>query len=307
MRGRTIPVVCVPVCLVVAGCGAPVGTDETGTFDDPDQLDLVDRIRASLPDDTAASFERAITAEGAVTPAGEAFVDRLTRVERLGLGQRDAVAVSVAERGSIDGDTIARLDRLLASPILFQRTAFRAGLADRSGDGVLDGEARAFGLAPSQAPLGSPPWRARSGTTGITPRRSRTSSAWPTCTGTTSAGPRPTQSAASRPWRPAGRSDPPSDARLDDSSGDGLLDGMAEELGLPAAEQHEAVVGVARPLAAHGYNTAGSGVSRPGRGVVDVQGPPVRELRPGDDLGTLRTGGREWAHYRGGTLADRQR
>lgn len=131
-----------------------VQSDETNATDVGVQIENEARLAVfestadSLDPGTAEEFQAAVLDDGELTPNGEVLLDRLVMIDELGPEPRDAVAGSIAEAGMVDDETLDVLDRILASPEPFQRDVLEHGLADTSGDGLLDGEAVAFDLDP---------------------------------------------------------------------------------------------------------------------------------------------------------------
>ncbi|SDJ94094.1 hypothetical protein SAMN05216226_11285 [Halovenus aranensis] len=146
------------VLLVTAGCSSLGGDGETDSptagaatptttgEQTPDTPQAVRTVTDDLDAETAATFERLVTDEdGELTDEGERLLDRLDATAELGATQRDAVVKSVVDREDI-GSVVETLDTLLATPDAFAAEALAAGLDDSNGDGILDGEATALGL-----------------------------------------------------------------------------------------------------------------------------------------------------------------
>lgn len=271
MDRTRLAIVALVITVLVAGCGEVVddsptpemeGSDEpseaetdagdSGLFDDPDRQAQFDAVTADMDDETAAAFEAAVTDDDGVTEAGMELVDRLAEIEAIGVAQRDAVAVSVADRGAVDDDTIATIDRLLASPDPFRETALEFGLTDTTDSGILDGEKAALGLEPTEPdpdmvalaePLAADGYE-------------RTDVEFLTRAGELSAFERQQASDAGL-LVDAVEDGTVTDDELDavaDSSGDGLLDHTSERFGLDPDESDEAVADLAEPLAADGFD-----------------------------------------------------
>lgn len=253
MKSRVV----VPIILVilVAGCSGVVTDDDPDpTFEDPEHQDLVADLTAALDEGEGDRFIDAVTDDDGPTADGEAILDRLLEIERIGIDERNAVARSIAREGAVDGETLKTIDRILASPESFQATVFAHGLEDTSGDGLLDGEAVAFGLDPQTAtpeiaaiaaPLADGGYEAtdleyldRIGAISEDEFQWAQAEALGLLAGTTA----------------DGAVDDATIAALADTSGDGLLDGMSAELGLRPYTSDEAVAAVATPLAQDGYD-----------------------------------------------------
>jgi hypothetical protein len=242
---RVLGVLCLVALAVLAGC-AGFGGDE------PDRPAVFENTTASLDEETASAFEAALTDDGKLTADAEAFLDRLAEVERVGPEQRDAVARSVAADG-LDEETVARLDRMLNSTTAVQRTVLRYGLGDDNDDGLLDGEVALLGLPADRSYPGVGDAATQLRVDGHdaadiafleavvavendefarTQARTFGLVAEPVANGS-----------ATRADR----------RRLTDGSGDGLLNGTAERLGINPGATHPDVAGLARPLADEPY------------------------------------------------------
>lgn len=256
LSGRSTRFLLVAVAVSVAalaGVGVLSGFDPIGA-DNPDHPAVVDRTTASLSEENASAFLSAITGDsGELTAEGRAWVERLETVEAISETHRDAVARSVATGGT-DERRLARLDGVLASPSDARRAVLRDGLRDTSGDGLLDGEARLFGLDRSESyPTVSTAARALSAG-GYDDRSIRyldrlsahTDSEFRLAQ---------IRGLALVNGSVANGTVTPADRRaLTDSSGDGLLDGTAAAFGLDPSERHPDIVGLATSLSNGGYS-----------------------------------------------------
>lgn len=247
---RLLLVVVVVSLLAVAGLGV-LGGDSAP--DGPDYPAVVDTTTDSLSAENESAFLSAITDDsGELTAEGEMWVDRLETVESIGPAHRDAVARSMVTDGLSDR-RLARLDDVLASPTDVQQTVLRHGIDDSSGDGLLDGEARLFGLddrgryptVSTAARTLSPGGYENRSIRYLNRLSTHTDSAFRLAQirglGLVN------DSVANGSVTSADR------RAITDGSGDGLLNGSAEEFGLDPAEQHTAVSDLATPLAENGY------------------------------------------------------
>lgn len=237
--------------VALAGCGLGPTAETT---DEPSYPAVLENTTAALSEENASALLATLTdEEGRLTPTGERWVDRLERVAAVGPTQRDAVARSTAVDG-VSEQRLRLLDAVLDSPPVVQRTVLERGLRDRTGDGLLDGEAVLFDLAPTA----SHPTVARvAGPLRRDGYDNRSLSYLDRLANRTSD---PFQRAQIRGFglanRPANGTVTAADSRaLEDGSGDGLLNGTATRLGLDAADSHSLVAALAKPLAEDGYTT----------------------------------------------------
>lgn len=254
-RRRVLLVVLVASMAALGGCG--LGSQSAGTPTDPPEQpeypEVVDSTTASLSEENASAFLTAITDDsGELTADGQAWVNRLETVAELGAIHRDAVARSIAANGLGD-QRLTRLDELLSSPVRAQQIVLREGLRDRSGDGLLDGEAELLGLDSSEEyPTVSATTRALAAS-GYDNRSIAYLDQLATHAGASF------QLAQLRGFGLVNRSVAngsvtAADTRtLRDRSGDGLLNGTARQLGLDPTIRHESVGTLAEPLADGGY------------------------------------------------------
>lgn len=126
---------------------APSAGGEQTSADERTHPEIVREVTERVDDETAAAFESLVTDDaGDLTGDGERLLDRLHAASELGPDQRDAIAESAVERGTLDDEFLDALDRILASPDWFAREALAAGVGDASDDGLTDGERTALGL-----------------------------------------------------------------------------------------------------------------------------------------------------------------
>ena len=148
MRRRTLAMLGCCLLLLSAGCvgfdGGLLTSDDELSFSEQDHEDVYQHTIESLDEDEASAFTAAITENGTLSTEGEAFLAQLTRIEDIGTDQRDAVARSVAERGDVDQDLLADVDRILQSPESFQEDVFGHGLDVDHEHGLLVGEINAL-------------------------------------------------------------------------------------------------------------------------------------------------------------------
>lgn len=237
------------VILIVFFTGCLAVSDRPA-FEDERHADIHERVTDSMDEETAAAFEDAITADGELTPQGEAVLDRLLAIEELGVDQRDATARSIAERGTVDEGTVAAMDRLLASPESVQERVFAAGVADTAGDGLLDGEKELFGLDPATPH----PTVAEIATTLGADGYDANELAYLDRVAELSDDEFVLAQVRAMAETSTGDVTEKDLQKLDDESGDGLLTVTANHLGLDPTTEHETVATVAEALATEGYD-----------------------------------------------------
>ncbi|MFC7071605.1 hypothetical protein ACFQJ7_16980 [Halovenus rubra] len=171
MRGhnrRGLIILAAALFVVLAGCSGTGGDDvstpvpavtqtpETGISPTPtpeptakpkaNYPNIFDDVIASVDNRTAERFQTLVTAEdGTLTKDGKQFIEQLEAIDEFGTQRRDAVVEWVVDEG-LDGVVATSLGTVLASPDSFTEAVFATGVADTSGDGLLDGELAAVGL-----------------------------------------------------------------------------------------------------------------------------------------------------------------
>ena len=251
----------VAALVALAGCGALGGQDgaepgnPSGAVDGTEPAErpeAFESVTRDLAPERTASLWRAVSNDGELTANGERLLDALARLDRT---ERDAVVESVGSTG-IDGARLDKLETAVESGTEVREGMLRAGLTDSSGDGLLDGEAALLGLDPAEPRPRVADAAAKLGRDGYGERDVSYLRAVGSLTGGSFAD-QQARSLALVTNATANGSVTRSDIRaISDSSGDGLLDGMAASLGLDPDRQHRRVAGLADPLAADGYERA---------------------------------------------------
>lgn len=258
---RLIAVVALVLLVSLAGCSFLGGDSEPDsqevtdeTVDETDHPAILQRIVDSLEPERAASFKAAITVEEGdqLHSDGEQLLAQLEQIEELGTDQRDAVAVSIAERGSIDSETLATIDRVLASTEEFKTQAFRQGLSDSDGDGLLNGEVTALGLDSTGDNTRVTAFARQLSEDGFSAVELQfieqvldfSTLGWSQATyldvqTTVESG----SLSEDTLWK------------LEDASGDGLFNGMAREIGVDPQESHDRIADFARNLSNDGFES----------------------------------------------------
>lgn len=250
--------VLVACLLVFAGC-AGIGSDDTpateltnNSTETQERPDIFESATETLDEETTERLWMAVAADGELTDDDERFLEQLQEIEQLGNSERDAVAESVAAQG-VDGNKLDRLDAVRESSTTTQREILQYGLADRSGDGMLDGEAKLLGLDHErQYPDIATTARTLS-ETGYDEMDRSYLQAFANLSEDEFAheqavGLGLVERAVENGTVTAADAD-----RIRDWSGDGLLDGTVERLGLDPATQHPKVAALAEPLSEDGY------------------------------------------------------
>ena len=259
-RGRRWLVLSLVVAALIAlaGCGALGGqdgaepgnttraVDGTAPADRPEAFESVTR---DLDTERTESLWRAVSAGATLTENGERLLDALARLDRT---ERTAVVESVGGTG-IDGGKLDKLEAAVESATEIREGMLQAGLTDSSGDGILDGEAELLGLDPAEPQPRVADAAAKLGRDGYSERDVAYLRAVGSLGGESFAD-QQARSLALVTNATANGSVTRSDRRaISDSSGDGLLDGMAASLGLDPDRRHVRVADLAGPLSADGY------------------------------------------------------
>ena len=288
MERRYLAIVGLLIVVMTVGCTGILDTDEPGlTIEDDEQREQFEAVVESLDDSEAAAFKIAITDEDGLTDDGAELLVRLHSIEAIDPEARDAVAASVASEATVDTTTMERIDRILASPDPFRVTVFTEGIEDTSGDGLLDGEVVALGLEPAEPS----PNVARIAEPLADDGYSPTAVAYLQRVAAISS--------SNFQWQQAeaiglldeavdnGTVEASTIDALEDSSGDGLLDGMAVELGVHPGEESPAVAAVAEPLATGGYASLDVTYLERVATIADYQGNEYEVWAQAESLGLL--------------------
>ncbi len=148
---RRLAALCLVLLVAVAGCSGLGSHDGIDAGAQDEYPELFASITESTDNETADALAAVVTDEnGELTDDGERLLDTLRAVDELGTQQRDAVVRSVTVRDDIDSDILDSLDDILASPDPFAAEVLEDGLEDTAGDGLFDGEAAALGLDPAE-------------------------------------------------------------------------------------------------------------------------------------------------------------
>lgn len=229
--------------LVLAGCAG------LGGEDGPDRPEAFEPATEGLDEETTETLWEMVSEDGELTGDGETLLDRLAELDE---SKREAVVSSLAGR-DIDDETVGTLEDVLASTPSTQREILRGGLADRSGDGLLDGEAELLGLDPAR----TYPEVATAARTLADGGYNDVDVEYLRRLGSLSDDEFAKRQVVALDLVPAAtengtvtRADL---RRLGDQSDDGLIDAMAAQLGLDPAQKHPRIVSLARPLSAEGY------------------------------------------------------
>lgn len=259
-RKQFLLTVLVACLLVFAGC-AGIGSDDSTASEVADDStapqerpDIFESTTETLDEKTTESLWQEISANEELTSDGERFLEQLQEIEQLGDSERDAVAASVAIQG-VDEKKLDRVDDIRESSTTTQREILQYGLADTSGDGILDGEAKLFGLdTERQYPDIATATRTLSENgydeTDRSYLQAFTNLSEDEFAREQAVGLGLVERAVENGTVTAADAD-----RIRDQSGDGLLDGTAERLDLNPAAQHPKVAALAEPLSKEGYDS----------------------------------------------------